>query len=126
MKLFKRLFESKIDKLARKKKDLTLKREKLQRDMRARNSNRGTKIKLLENAAQTDYENTNKKVAEIETQIAKLVRDINSEQIYVNEVADKEKEVYLKDIKENYLKEVKSTCFKDIEPKTKSNAKGGK
>lgn len=122
MKLFKRLFESKIDKLARKKKELTLKKEKLQRDMRARNSNRETKIAVLENAAQTDYENTGKKVVEIERQIAKVIRNIDSEQIYVNEVADKEKEVYLKDMKETYFKDIKQTT----KPSVKSSVKGGK
>jgi len=122
MKLFKRLFESKIDKLARKKKELTLKKEKLQRDMRARNSNRETKIAVLENAAQTDYENTNKKVVEIERQIAKVIRNIDSEQIYVNEVADKEKEVYLKDMKETYFKDIKPI----VKSSVKSSVKGGK
>lgn len=88
--------ENKIDKLSREKKELVLKKEKLQRDMRARNSKRETKISILENASQTDFENTEKKVVEIDRQIDKLVRAIDSEQIYVNEVANAEKKEYLK------------------------------
>lgn len=93
--------ETKIDKLARHKKELVLKRDKLQRDMRSRNSKRETKIAILENAGQTDYENTQKKVIEINRQIDKAIRDIESEQIYVNEVANGEKKEYLKAQKDN-------------------------
>lgn len=91
--LFKK--ENNIDKLSREKKELVLKRDKLQRDMRNRNSKRETKIAILENAGQTDYENTNKKVVEIDRQIEKVVRAIDSEQIYVNDVANAEKEEHL-------------------------------
>lgn len=90
---------SKIDKLARKKKELILKREKLLRDMRERNSKRDTKIHILENAGATDYENTNKKVIEMNRQIEKVVRDITSEQIYVNDVANAEKKEHEKELK---------------------------
>lgn len=93
--LFKK--ESEIDRLARKKKEIMLKREKLQRDMRERNSTRENKIQALENASQTDYEETQKKVVKLNRKIDKLVRDMNSEQIYVNEVADAERNEYLKD-----------------------------
>lgn len=96
--------ENKIDKLAREKKELVLKRDKLQRDMRNRNSKRETKIAILENASQTDYENTNKKVVELNRQIEKKVRDIDSEQIYVNEVADSEKKEFLLSQKEEIAK----------------------
>lgn len=91
--------ENKIDKLAREKRDLVLKKEKLQRDMRERNSKRETKISILENASQTDYENTNKKVVELDRQIEKKIREIDSEQIYVTEVATSEKGEYLKEKK---------------------------
>lgn len=96
--------ENKIDKLAREKKELVLKRDKLQRDMRNRNSKRETKIAILENASQTDYENTNKKVIELNRQIEKKVRDIDSEQIYVNEVANNEKKEHLLEQKEESVK----------------------
>ena len=46
---------------------------------------------FLENASQTDYENTNKKVIELNRQIEKKVRDIDSEQIYVTQGAEAEK-----------------------------------
>ena len=100
--LFKK--ESKIDKLAREKKELILKREKLQRDMRERNSKRETKISILENASQTDYENTNKKVVELNRKLDKKIREIDSEQIYVNEVANTEKKEYLQSQKEETAK----------------------
>jgi predicted transcriptional regulator len=96
--LFKK--ESEIDRLARKKKEIMLKREKLQRDMRERNSTRENKIQALENASQTDYEETQKKVVKLNRKLDKLVRDMNSEQIYVNEVADTERSEYLKDKKD--------------------------
>ena len=93
--------KTKIDKLARNKKELVLKRDKIQRDMRNRNSKRETKIAVLENASQTDYENTQKIVVELNRQIDKAIRDIDSEQIYVNEVANGEKKEYLKAQKDN-------------------------
>jgi hypothetical protein len=67
--------------------------------MHERNSAREHKMKKLENAAQKDYENTNKITLAIDRQLAKLVREINSEQIYVNEVADAEKKEYVKELK---------------------------
>lgn len=93
VKILKKAFkkETKIDKLARRKKNLVLERDKALRDMRNRNSKRETKIAVLENQSLTDYENTNKRVIELNRQIDKAIRDIQSEQIYVNEVADGEK-----------------------------------
>ena len=100
--LFRR--KTKIDKLARKKKELVLLRDKLQRDMRNRNSKRETRITILENASQTDYENTQKRVVELNRKIDKAIRDIDSEQIYVNEVANDEKKTYLEAIEEEKAK----------------------
>lgn len=96
--------ETKIDKLARRKRELVLLRDKLERDMRNRNSKRETKIAILENASQTDYENTNKKIVELNRQIDKSIRDIDSEQLYVNEVADGEKQEHIKAVKEEMSK----------------------
>lgn len=107
--------ESKIDELAWEKRDLVLQREKLVRDMRARNSKRETKIKVLENACTTDYDETQKKVVELDRKISKLVRNIDSEQIYVNEVANAEKSDYLKEKKDEA----------DTKAKVKSWAKKG-
>lgn len=99
--------ENKIDKLAREKKELVLKRDKLERDMHNRNSKRETKIAILENAGQTDFENTNKKIVELNRQIEKKVRAIDSEQIYVNEVANAEKKEHLQAQKEAMVKKLK-------------------
>lgn len=100
--LFKK--ESEIDRLARKKKELMLKREKLQRDMRERNSKRETKISILENASQTDYENTQKKVVKLTRKLDKIIRDMDSEKIYVNEVATAETKEYLQSQKDELSK----------------------
>lgn len=100
--LFKK--ESNIDRLARKKKELMLKREKLQRDMRERNSKRETKISILENASQTDYENTQKKVIKLNRELDKIIRDMDSEKIYVNEVAQAETKEYLQSQKDEMNK----------------------
>ena len=100
--LFKK--ESEIDRLARKKKELMLKREKLQRDMRERNSKRETKISILENASQTDYENTQKKVVKLTRELDKIIRDMDSEKIYVNEVAQAETKEYLQSQKDEMNK----------------------
>lgn len=104
--LFKR--ETKIDKLARQKKELMIKREKMQRDMRERNSKRENKISALENASQEDYENTLKKVVELTRQIEKKVREIDSEQIYVTQVAESEKRQHF----EAKLQETAKKTFK--------------
>lgn len=82
---------SKIDRLADQKKNLVIEREKLVRDMRARNSKRDAQLKVITNAGQTDYEETMKKVSELDRKLNKILRDIESEKIYVNEVADAEK-----------------------------------
>ena len=100
--LFKK--ESEIDRLARKKKELMLKREKLQRDMRERNSKRETKISILENASQTDYENTQKKVVKLTRELDKIIRDMDSEKIYVNEVAQAETKEYFQTQKDEMNK----------------------
>lgn len=89
--------QNKIDELSKQKRELVLKRDKLQRDMRNRNSKRETKIAVLENASQTDFENTNKKVVELDRRIEKVVRAIDSEQIYVTQVAEAEKREYLEE-----------------------------
>lgn len=111
---FKNLFrkKTKIDKLARRKKNLVLERDKLLRDMRNRNSKRETKIDILTNAGQTDFENTNKKVDELNLLIDKARRDIDSEQTYVNEVADREKQEYIKTQIEEQRKIEKQQKFK--------------
>lgn len=100
--------QSKIDKLSSKKRKLAMKKEQLTNTMNERNSARETKIKVLENKCFQDREEVNKKIIEIDRQIDKLIREIDSEQIYVNEVANMEKDQYFD------------------EKKDKIHAKGGK
>lgn len=109
-KIFRR--KTKIDKLARHKKDLVLERDKLLRDMRNRNSKRETKIDILTNVSQTDFENTNKKVAELNLLIDKARRDIDSEQTYVNEVAEREKQEFMAELKDEQIKKNREKQFK--------------
>lgn len=85
------LIKSKIDKLARKKKLLILAKENCRLKSDERNSVRETKIKKLENKAFHDREMAEKKIIEFNRQIEKVDREIESEQIYVNSVADSEK-----------------------------------
>ena len=95
-----KIFGSKVDKLSHQKKSLVLKRDKLDKAMKERNANRGNKIQALENAAATDYEETQKKIVELNRKIDKKIREIQSEQTYVQEVAQSETAEYLKDQKQ--------------------------
>lgn len=92
---------SKIDKLADQKKNLVIEKEKLVRDMRARNSKRDTQLKIITNEGQNDYDETMKKVSELDRKLNKILRDIESEKMYVNEVADAEKEDYEAKVEED-------------------------
>lgn len=94
-----KLFKSRIDKLARRKRVCALKKEQIQNKMFERNSARETKIKKLENKCFSDREIAERKAIELDRQIDKIIRDINSEQIYVNEVAESEKSKYEADKK---------------------------
>lgn len=89
-----KFFKSKIDKLARKKRMCALKKEQIQHEMFERNSARETKIKKLENKCFNDKVIADRKVIELDRQIDKIIRDISSEQIYVNAVAESEKDDY--------------------------------
>ena len=96
-----KLFKSRIDKLARKKRVCALKKEKIQNTMFERNSARETKIKKLENKCFNDKEIADRKAVELDRQIDKIIRDIDSEQIYVNAVAESEKASYRKETHKN-------------------------
>ena len=87
-----KLFKSKIDKLASEKRHLKIKKQSIQDKMHEKNSAIETKLAKLENKAQNNKEIADKQCIEIDRQLQKINRDIESEQIYVNSVADAEKE----------------------------------
>ena len=86
-----KIFKSKIDKLASNKRSLLIKQQNIKDRMHERNSAIETKLKKLENKAQFLKEVADKQCIEIDRQLQKINRDIESEQIYVNSVADAEK-----------------------------------
>jgi hypothetical protein len=77
------LFKSKIDRLAHKHQRLVALRENKLRAMRERNSRRENKSQEYLNAATKDYEDTQRKVINIDHKIDKVIRDMGSEKIYV-------------------------------------------
>lgn len=92
-----KLFTSKIDKLARKRQGLIAQRDNAERAMRERNSKRESKSQALINRGVEDWEKTNRLITRINSELDKLAREINSEKIYVQEVAQRETKDYLKD-----------------------------
>ena len=114
-----KIFGSKVDKLSHQKKSLVLKRDKLDKDMKERNANRGNKIQALENAAATDYEETQKKIVELNRKIDKKIREIQSEQTYVQEVAQSETAEYLKDQKQMLKTKETETVATTMKKETK-------
>lgn len=93
------LFGSRIDKLSKEKRKIAFKIEQVNYKKNERNAKRGNKIQILENKCFKDSQEAERKIVELNRQLDKLVRDINSEKIYVNEVAKGEQEVYEKDKK---------------------------
>lgn len=89
-----KISQHKIDKLAKKKRVLALKKETIMHKMHERNSKRETKIKVLENKSYNDKIVAERRCLEIDRELEKTVRDIESEQIYVNQVAESEKAEY--------------------------------
>ena len=87
-----KLFKSKIDKLASEKRRLKIKKQNIQDKMHEKNSAIETKLAKFENKAQNNKEIADKQCIEIDRQLQKINIDIESEQIYVNSVADAEKE----------------------------------
>ena len=97
-------FKSKIDRLSQTKNEKVIKKQRIIDRMHERNSAIETKLKKLENKAQDNKKVADRLVAELERQIEKLVRSIQSEQIYVNNVADSEKNDYIAEMKNRYNK----------------------
>lgn len=94
------LFKSKIDRLAHKHQKLVALRENKLRAMRERNSRRENKSQEYLNRATKDYEDTQRKVINIDHKIDKVIRDMGSEKIYVENVTSQENKEYLENLKE--------------------------
>lgn len=94
------LFKSRIDRLAHKHQKLVALRENKLRAMRERNSRRENKSQEYLNAATKDYEDTQRKVINIDHKIDKVIRDMGSEKIYVENVTSQENKEYLENLKE--------------------------
>ncbi|MBR2385691.1 hypothetical protein IKA92_07380 [bacterium] len=92
-----KLFQSKIDKLSKKRQAIIARRDNAERAMRERNAKREAKSQALLNRGQEDWEETNRFMTKLNRELDKLAREINSEQIYVQEVASSETKDYLKD-----------------------------
>lgn len=92
-----KIFKSKIDKLSKKRQTLIAARDNAERAMRERNAKREAKSQALLNRGQEDWEETNRFMTKIDRELDKLAREIDSERIYVQEVASSETKEYLKD-----------------------------
>ncbi len=111
-----RIFKSKIDKLSKKRQTLIAKRDNAERAMRERNSKREAKAQALLNRGTEDWEETNRFKEKINRELDKLARDIDSEKIYVEEVASTETKEYLADKKEREEFKKLDKAFLDSKP----------
>lgn len=122
-----KLFKSKIDKLSKKRQTLIAKRDNAERAMRERNSKREAKSQALLNRGTEDFEETMRYTTKINRELAKLAREIQSERIYVEEVASSETTDYLKDKQdqEKFKKINKPFLDEEVKPTTKTTNKKG-
>jgi len=111
-----RIFKSKIDKLSKKRQTLIAKRDNAERAMRERNAKREAKSQALLNRGTEDWEETNRFKEKINRELDKLARDIDSEKIYVEEVAKTETKEYLADKKEREEFKKFDKAFLDNKP----------
>jgi len=120
-----KIFGSKIDKLARRRQVLIAKRDNAERAMRERNSKRESKSQALINRGIEDWEKTNRYMTRVNSELDKLAREIDSEKIYVQEVAQRETKEYLKDkaAVEAFRKTDKAFPEGDTEVKPKTSKK---
>ena len=116
-----RIFKSKIDKLSKKRQTLIAKRDNAERAMRERNSKREAKSQALLNRGTEDWEETNRFKEKINRELDKLARDIDSEKIYVEEVARTETKEYLADKKEREEFKKFDKAFLDSKPEETPN-----
>lgn len=121
-----KIFKSKIDKLSKKRQTLIAKRDNAERAMRERNAKREAKSQALLNRGQEDWEETNRYMTSINRELDKLAREIDSEKIYVQEVASSETREYLKDKAEKEAFKKIDKPFLESEPETKLEVKNSK
>lgn len=86
--------KTKLEQLATQKKKLVAKRKRILTTMTEANSQRGTKVQELQNASMLARNEAEKAMNDIDRLIAKIMRDIESEQTYANEIAESEKKQY--------------------------------
>lgn len=122
-----RLFTSKIDKLSKRRQAIIAKRDNAERAMRERNSKREAKAQALLNRGTEDWEETMRYTTKLNRELDKLAREIDSEKIYVQEVATSESAEYLKDKREREELKKHDCAFPENkqEPELKIKTKKG-
>lgn len=95
-KLIKKLFQRKLDRLVQEKQGLEIKKQRIKDKTKTKNSVLETKIDKLTAKTWDNKQVENKLVKEIDRKLDKIARDIDSEKIYANQVADEETKDYLK------------------------------
>lgn len=95
-RLIKKLFQRKLDRLVQEKQGLEIKKQRIKDKTKTKNSVLETKIDKLTAKTWDNKQVENKLVKEIERKLDKIARDIDSEKIYANQVADEETKDYLK------------------------------
>ena len=96
IKLIKKLFQRKLDRLVQEKQGLEIKKQRIKHKTKTKNSVLETKIDKLTAKTWDNKQVENKLVKEIDRKLDKIARDIDSEKIYANQVADEETKDYLK------------------------------
>lgn len=96
IKLIKKLFQRKLDRLVQEKQGLEIKKQRIKDKTKTKNSVLETKIDKLTAKTWDNKQVENKLVKEIDRKLDKIARDIDSEKIYANQVADEETKDYLK------------------------------
>lgn len=87
-------FGNKIDKLVKRQSELLIKKQNIQDKMKETNSNIENKIQRLENKAFVIKQTADSKIAEIDRQYAKNLKQIQLEKDYYNSIGND-----LKDLK---------------------------
>lgn len=95
-KSIKKLFQRKLDRLVQEKQGLEIKKQRIKDKTKTKNSVLETKIDKLTAKTWDNKQVENKLVKEIDRKLDKIARDIESEKIYTNQVADEETVDYLK------------------------------
>ena len=114
------LFTSKIDRLSKKRQAIIAKRDNAERAMRERNSKRESKAQALLNRGTEDYEETMRFTTKLNRELDKLAREIESEKMYVQEVASSETSEYLKDKADKERLKKGNCAFPETKTETKT------